>query len=127
MVACQSGDSSDAIVAFDRARALGVVSTAYLGLAHGLAGDRDRAQEALGAIQALRAGGTWSACYPALVAVGLGDQDGAVTWLEALAEERPTNVVLTAWMKPEPVWDPLRQDPRFQALLRRMNFPSAEP
>ncbi len=59
--------------------------------------------------------------YPiAEIYLGLEDKEQALTWLERAHEER------SAWMiyiHVEPKWDPLRDDPRFQDLLRRMNFP----
>ena len=59
--------------------------------------------------------------YPiAEIYLGLGDEDQALTRLEQAHKER------SAWMiyiRVEPKWDPLRGDPRFQDLLRRMNFP----
>jgi TolB-like protein len=48
--------------------------------------------------------------------VQIGDHDSAMAWLERLHGERG------AWirgLKVQPVWDPLRDDPRFQDLLRR--------
>ncbi len=50
----------------------------------------------------------------------LGEKDQAMAWLEKAYEERDGFLVqINAW----PMLDPLRDDPRFQALLRRMNFP----
>ncbi|MBZ5561642.1 MAG: winged helix-turn-helix domain-containing protein [Acidobacteriia bacterium] len=49
-----------------------------------------------------------------------GEKDRAMEWLEkAYAERKPDMVHLGV----APDWDPVRSDPRFQALLRRMNFP----
>jgi TolB-like protein/Tfp pilus assembly protein PilF len=65
----------------------------------------------------------WSERYPAFTAIcyaQLGEIDQAFTWLEKAFEKRDS------WMfrlKVEPCWDPLRDDPRFQDLLRRMKFP----
>jgi len=51
----------------------------------------------------------------------LGDKEHAIEWLEkAFREKSPS----TQFLKVDPVWDALRSDPRFQDLLRRMNFPS---
>lgn len=53
--------------------------------------------------------------------VQIGDHDRAMAWLEKLYAERG------AWirgLKVQPVWDPLRGDPRFQDLLRRSNMAS---
>ena len=56
----------------------------------------------------------------ACVEVGLGEHDRAISWLERAADERDG---LLTWLKMFIPFDPLRADPRFQALLRRMNFP----
>ena len=56
----------------------------------------------------------------ALVHVALGDAQQAIVALERAYEER---MGIMVYLKVEPMWDPLRSDPRFQDLLRRMNFP----
>jgi TolB-like protein/DNA-binding winged helix-turn-helix (wHTH) protein len=50
----------------------------------------------------------------------LGDKDHALEWLDKAYRER-SSVLFS--IKVDPTWDPLRSDPRFQDLLRRMNFP----
>ena len=55
----------------------------------------------------------------ALIHLGLGEKDQAFAWLERAYEERcPT----LEFLKVEPSLDPLRSDPRFADLLRRMNL-----
>ena len=57
----------------------------------------------------------------AMVFVGLNDHDKAFQWLSQGFEERGGFMAFVpSWV----VWHPLRFDPRFQALLRRMNFPT---
>jgi serine/threonine protein kinase/Flp pilus assembly protein TadD len=57
----------------------------------------------------------------ATVSVGLGELDEAVKWCEQAAEERRGWVM---YLGVHPVVDPLRQNPRFQALLRKMGLES---
>jgi hypothetical protein len=50
----------------------------------------------------------------------LNEKELALTWLErSLAAG-----AIGAFFKDEPVWDPIRSDPRFADLLRRMGIPS---
>ena len=49
-----------------------------------------------------------------------GEKDLALDWLEIAYQERMQNLV---YLNVYPRWDPLRDDPRFQDLVRRMNFP----
>jgi serine/threonine-protein kinase len=55
----------------------------------------------------------------ALIYVGLGENDQAIDWLEkALAQREPFLI----YIKVDPNFDPLRGDPRFQALLQRLGL-----
>jgi len=56
----------------------------------------------------------------AMTAIALGDKDDAFTWLEQCYDERSFWLV---WLKMDPMLDPLRDDPRFKDLLKRLRFP----
>jgi serine/threonine-protein kinase len=73
--------------------------------------DRAREQSKRGEISPLRL---------AYFYIGLGENQRALDWLEKAYEERDPYM---SFLKVEPPLDPLRSDPRFQDLLRRMNFP----
>jgi len=59
-------------------------------------------------------------CF-ALVHIGLGDKDKAMAWLEKAYKER-TDFLLV--LKVDTLFDPLRSDPRFADLLRRIHLPA---
>ena len=50
----------------------------------------------------------------------LGDKVKTLYWQEKVFEHHTRDLV---YLKVEPAYGPLRDDPRFQSLLRRMNFP----
>ena len=52
---------------------------------------------------------------------GLGKHDQAIDWVNKACEQRDG---LCAYFNVAPLHDPLRRNPRYQALLRRMNFPA---
>ena len=112
----------EALNAYARVAALAngsdVVDRAY---AYGKAGQRDKALKALEEVKQLWKRGKMPPGALAFIYEGLGDKDQTFQWLEKAFEERDT-----AWfpmIKVSPMSDPLRSDPRFQDLLRRMNFP----
>jgi serine/threonine-protein kinase len=59
----------------------------------------------------------------ATVSVGLGKLEEAIDWCEQAAEERRGWVM---YLGVHPVVDPLRQNPRFQSLLRNMGLESIQ-
>jgi len=55
----------------------------------------------------------------AVVYVGLRQKDRAMEWLEKAYEQRTDTLT---YIKMEPRFDPLRSDPRFQDMLRRLHL-----
>lgn len=51
----------------------------------------------------------------------LGQMDEALSWLGTACQQRAEWMVL---LKVDPCLDDLRPDPRFQNLMRRMDFPA---
>jgi TolB-like protein/DNA-binding winged helix-turn-helix (wHTH) protein/Flp pilus assembly protein TadD len=91
----------------------------FLGYAYALCGKRAEAQEMLHELAELSKRGYLPAGTMATVYIGLGDKDRAFHWLTKSVEQRGVDV---SPLKVDPLFDPLRSDPRFAALLHRMNL-----
>jgi tetratricopeptide (TPR) repeat protein len=94
---------------------------AALGHAYALAGNR---QEAEGVLQTLADRAEKSYVSPfdlALIHAALGEKDKAFELLDKAVAERSTFLV---YSKSEPRLDPLRSDPRFKQMLKRIGLPA---
>ena len=91
------------------------------GWVYGRAGREGQALEAARLLSAVSSRGGVNPYGVALVYVGLGNRDLALRWLRRAARERSQYLV---FLKVEPMLDPVRADPRFQALLRELGIPS---
>jgi tetratricopeptide (TPR) repeat protein len=95
-------------------------SLALLGYAHARSGERQESLQMIDKLKAASKQGFVPALFVALVYAGLEDKDQAFTWLENAYEERFNRL---AYLKIEALWDPIRSDPRFGDLLRRVGIP----
>jgi len=91
------------------------------GYVHGLLGERSEAQQIIEQLKAVSKQRYVPGFYIALAYAGLGDNDQAFAWLEKSVEER---FVRLAYFAKEPLWDPIRSDPRFVELVRRVGIPT---
>jgi serine/threonine protein kinase/Tfp pilus assembly protein PilF len=98
----------------------GAASLALFGYAHARLGERNEALRMLEELRALAKRSFVPAFSFALIYAGLEDKDQAFTWLEKACEERFNRL---AYVNVEALWDPLRSDPRFAELLRRIGIP----
>ena len=85
------------------------------------AGRKDEAMKLLTEYLGQRtATGRWAGWFLGEIYAALGDKDEAFRWLESTVNERMTFI---PWMRQNPAYAPLRSDPRFEDLVRRMKLP----
>jgi hypothetical protein len=92
---------------------------AAFGEVSGRAGDRAAARRILGQLTARAAAQYVPATSFALVHLGLGERQEALRYLEQGCERHDISMVS---LNTHPIYDDLRREPRFEALLRRMRF-----
>jgi TolB-like protein/DNA-binding winged helix-turn-helix (wHTH) protein len=93
-----------------------------LGQAYGQAGQKREAQEILSELIRLSHERYVPPHAFVHVYLGLGDKNKAFEWLEKSYEERSNSMV---WMRGT-MFDPIRSDPRFESLLRRIGLRSGD-
>ena len=92
--------------------------TANLARAYVVTGNRERAMDLINQLEKRSRPGFSHSSEIASIYAALGDKDQAMLWLERGSEERFNPGVLI-----RPGFDPLRSDPRFKNLLRRVGLP----
>jgi eukaryotic-like serine/threonine-protein kinase len=95
------------------------LSLAALGHTYAVWGRRAEAERVLNELKESSKQGYISPYGIAAIHAGLGEKDQAFIWLEKAYEERSGWLI---WLRAEPISDPLRSDPRFQDLLRRIGL-----
>jgi tetratricopeptide (TPR) repeat protein len=113
----EKGMYNEAIAEFEKESGGGLLD---LGRAYAMAGRKAEAQKVLDQLIALSKQRYVAPKNVALVYAALGEKDKAFEWLEKSFQDHSVCVALG--VKSFPGFDPLRSDPRFADLLRRMNL-----
>jgi len=117
----EAGKIHDAIPELRKAKAMESPAfvTAFLGYAYGASGDRVRAMAEMEDLKRRSLHGHVLPFNLALVYIGLGDRERALDYLErAYASDSQW----MGWLKNDRIFDPLRSEPRFVALMRKLRF-----
>jgi serine/threonine protein kinase/Tfp pilus assembly protein PilF len=97
---------------------------ASLGRVYAISGRTDKAREMLDALREDKSRVYMSPVLFAQIHAALGETDEAFKFLEEAYESRDEELL---FMLGDPRLDPLRSDPRFDDILRRMRFPPPPP
>jgi TolB-like protein/Flp pilus assembly protein TadD/predicted Ser/Thr protein kinase len=119
----QAGKQEEAIGELERAANLAEGSSIYAGLlgyVYGLSGRKSEALKILDNLTQDSKQHFVSSYAIALIYLGLRNNSEAIAWLGRAYAERSEEL---SFLQVEPTFDPLRSDPRFQELVRKMNFP----
>ena len=114
----QKGDYDKAIAALEQVN-LPPWRDGHLGYAYAVAGQTEKARKLIGDLQAGSQPEHQTPYHLAMICFGLGESDRAFEYLNKACDQRSTQLW---WIKVILELDGVRADPRFQAILRRMNL-----
>jgi TolB-like protein/Tfp pilus assembly protein PilF len=117
------GDLSAAISEYEKAKQLSDDSfaKALLGAARGLAGDKNAAKQALKNLDQTAQNQETDEYSRALLFLGMNKKEEALRSIERAVTARDGSSL--TWIKVDPLLDPLRGDPRFEALVQKVIAP----
>jgi serine/threonine protein kinase/tetratricopeptide (TPR) repeat protein len=118
----ECGMYDDAIEVMKRIESLAAENAftlGWFGMAYGIAGRKEKAFEILDKLDELAQERYISPIHYANVFFGLGEKDKTIEYLEKAYVERNPMLVL---LKASPWVDPMRSDPRFKSLLRKIGL-----
>ena len=120
-IAIQEGKLRDAIPEFRKAKAMDSPAfvSAWLAYAYGASGDRAAALAELEDLKKRSLRGSPTPFNLALVYLGLGDRARALDYLE---KAYASDSQWLGWLKNDRTFDPLRSEPRFTELLKKLRF-----
>jgi len=116
------GRSEEAIPVLEKAVSVSDRSPAIIGVlirAYAFAGRRADALRLLAELKRRRQAGYIPAAAFVNAYLGLGEYDEAFAWLEQAYKEQSN---MLQFLKVQPFYDPLREDPRFKDLVRRVGL-----
>jgi Predicted integral membrane protein len=113
------GDTAGAIAEFQRSKIVvtGAWYQGLLGYAYAISGDRPKAEQMLRELEEMAGRQYVNSTAFADIYLGLGEKQKALDWLEIAYENQES----ACWyLKVDPIYDSVRNEPRFQALLQKV-------
>ncbi|HST29691.1 MAG TPA: tetratricopeptide repeat protein [Chthoniobacterales bacterium] len=113
------GDTVGAIAEFQRSKIMvtGAWYQGLLGYAYAISGDRAKAEQLLRELEEMAKRQYVSSTAFADIHLGLGEKDKALDWLEKSYQHKES----ACWyLKVDPIYDSVRNEPRFRAILKKI-------
>jgi Flp pilus assembly protein TadD len=117
----QRGDHAGAVSSLEKAVSLDVNNDdlSQLAYVYGRAGRRRDAERVIGQLLARAKQGFVPGSNLAIAYSGLGARDDAFRWLDRAIEDHSEFLIM---LKVDPMFDPLRSDPRYEGVLQRVGL-----
>jgi TolB-like protein len=113
------GDTAGAVAEFQRSKIMvtGAWYQGLLGYAYAISGDRPKAEQILGELEEMAKRQYVNSTAFADIYLGLGEKAKALDWLDVAFGNQES----ACWLlKVDPIYDSVRNEPRFQALLTKI-------
>ena len=113
------GDTAGAIAEFQQSKIVvtGAWYQGLLGYAYAISGDRPKAEQILRELEEMAKRQYVNSTAFADIHLGLGEKEKALDWLEIAYENQES----ACWyLKVDPIYDSVRNEPRFQALVEKV-------